>query len=258
MTGYYRSRRARPRRLPITWRRGTESEHLRPGEELPCGRQHCPQHDHHPGQLPDPEGVAFYKESVELFRGLSGRPRHEHHVFRARHLTLRIPMPRFEPPLARRVQQAHGRRFGADLPRRDRPHLPAAQHVADVALPDHGRALSSAGRHRPPRRSRLGLCPRCHPPRGRGTPEDSGDRASVSRDGRAPASKRIGFHCGGQGRPGRGRLFQRGGPMAGFLLPIRTIPLQACVSEPVKPVSTRSSCRVRCTSTSRNRRAAKW
>ena len=50
------------------------------------------------------------------------------------------------------------------------------EHVGGGALPDPRRALPSAGRHRPPRRGRLGLCQGGDAARRRGSHADRGDR----------------------------------------------------------------------------------
>ena len=102
---------------------------------------------------------------------------------------------------------------------------------------DHGRALPPAGRHHPPRRGGLGLRPRRRRGR-RGDPSvHRGHRASSAPAGASPRCETN------RGRVEAGTVLNCTAgwstlisDMAGVPLPITTHILQACVTEPVKPL----------------------
>ena len=104
------------------------------------------------------------------------------------------------------------------------------------ALPDPGRVVATARRHRAPRRGRLGLRPRRRRHGRRHHPELRGDRHPTS----AAAGSRASRPPGAPSRCDKLALVAAGhssviADMAGFRLPIESFPLQALVSEPVKP-----------------------
>ena len=185
-----------------------------------------------------PEGVRFYDESVRLFQDLSADLDLNILYSTRGHLTLAHTDAAVRTARWRAEVNKHlGVDFEPGLARRHPPALPGAQSVGRGALPDPGGALSSAGLDRPPRCRRLGLCPRRRPARRRDPHPDRGHRASGSRTaGRSGVETSRGFVKAGrvlQAVAGHSSEVAR---MAGLRLPIRTIPLQACVSEPYKPI----------------------
>ena len=112
----------------------------------------------------------------------------------------------------------------------------AARRLDAGALPDRGRALAGARRHRAPRRGRLGLRARRRCPRRRHHPELRGHRllraaATGSPASRPPAARSRRPRSGSRSpaTPARSRRWP------GLRLPIESHLLQACVSEPLKP-----------------------
>ena len=117
-----------------------------------------------------------------------------------------------------------------------RKRLPLMTQSLDVPLPAERRRVASARRHGPPRRGRLGLCPRRRRPRRRHRRELRGHRLRHART--APASgvettlgeiraEAVGVAVAGHSS----HLMAK----AGVKLPIHSYSLQAMVSEPVKP-----------------------
>jgi sarcosine oxidase subunit beta len=116
--------------------------------------------------------------------------------------------------------------------------LPAAQHRGQHPLSGAGRRASAARRHRAARCRRLGLCARRRRVRA----------STSSRTARSPASQRDAAaarskawrpraaHPYAQGRRLGGRQHERRLGLAGVRLPLESYPLQALVSEPIKPI----------------------
>ena len=125
-----------------------------------------------------PEGVRFYEQSLKLYRDLSqdfdfNILYSERGHFTLAHTDAAVRTSRWRAEVNKQL----GVDFGADLSRtRSHRLCPHAQHVGRCALPDPGRALSSAGIDRAPRRRRLGLCPRRDRAGRRGAPADAGHR----------------------------------------------------------------------------------
>ena len=98
-------------------------------------RQHRAQHGDHPLELPDAGGRALLRRIGPALSGAERGFRLQHPLFRARPFHARPYRCRHaHQPLARRGEQASGRRFRADLSRRHPPALPGAQHVGGCAL----------------------------------------------------------------------------------------------------------------------------
>ena len=184
-----------------------------------------------------PEGARFYDASIKLYEGLSKELNFNLLFSQCGHLTLahtdRAMFVMANRAEVNRLSGIDTRLIGPDEVQK----LAPAMHVVrrrDVS--DPGRALPPAGRHHPPRRGRLGLRPRRRRRR-RGDP-------SLHRGHRLRAVGRP--HHRGQDEP-RPRRVRPGlnatagwstliNDMAGVPLPITTHILQACVTEPVKPL----------------------
>ena len=184
-----------------------------------------------------PEGVAFYAESVALFRNLSDELDFNIMYSERGHLTLAHTDAAIRTSRWRAEVNKH---LGVDSeligPDEIRAHLPAAQSVRRCALSDPRRALSSARRDRAARRRRVGLRRRRGAARRRDPCRYRGDRIDSSQGNRAVGVETT------RGTVHADRILQavagsssRVAALAGFRLPIRTVPLQACVSQPLKP-----------------------
>ncbi len=124
-----------------------------------------------------PEGVKFYDESLTLWKDLANDfdiniMYSERGHFTLAHTDAAIRTSRWRAEVNKHL----GVNSELVVPRRDRPPLPGAQPLRGRALSDPRRALPSAGRHRPPRRGRLGLCARRDAARRRIAPADRGHR----------------------------------------------------------------------------------
>ena len=139
-------------------------------------------------------------------------------------------------PRQRQPPQRHRRRV-ADAASRSKAMVPDHQRLAERALSDPRRLAAAPRRHRAPRRGRLGLRPRRRRARRRHHPELRGHRhpprgrqGGRRRDARAASSAQA---RSASSPPATPSVLA---DMAGFRLPIESHPLQALVSEPIKPV----------------------
>ena len=185
------------------------------------------------------ESAGIYDHALKLWDGLSPGAQLQRHVFAARRHDAGAQCARragAEAPRPRQPAERHRQRM-ADAGA-GQGILPAAQHLQGRALSGHGRGLAAARRHGPPRRRRLGLCAR----RRRRAASTS------SRTARSPASRArrtarvtgvettrgfIGAKKVGVVAAGHTSVIME---MAGVRMPLESYPLQALVSEPVKPV----------------------
>ena len=224
-----------PRLLPGA--RPRHHRRRRAGEGLSRRRQHRAQHRDHPLQLPDARGREVLRRVAALCRDLSQDFDLNLLYSERGHFTLAHTDAACAPARWRAEVNKH---LGVDseliYPDDIAAPLPVAQPVGRRALSDPRRALPSAGRDRAARRRRLGLCPRRD---ARGveihqqtevTGIDHRERHGERRRDHARQRSAPARCC--RRSPARPRVVAK---MAGFRLPIRTIPLQACVSEPLKP-----------------------
>ena len=115
--------------------------------------------------------------------------------------------------------------------------LPAARHLARRPLPGDGRRAAAPRRHRPPRRRRLGLRPRR---RARGV--DIIQNCPVTAIRRGPDGRVTGVETAKGFIAAKKVAVSAAGhtsvvmETAGVRLPLESYPLQALVSEPVKPI----------------------
>ena len=212
-------------------------ERRRAREGLPRRREHRAQHRDRARELPDARGRALLRGVAGALRGTLGRARLQPALLEARPSDARAHRRRApHHALARRGEQAPGRRLRG---RRARG-APAARAVPE---PLRGRAVAGARRAPPParrdraaRRRRVGLRGRRGATRRRAPPADASSSAcgpstaAWSASGRTAARSAAGA-CSRRS-PG---FSSRVAKLAGFRLPIRTVPLQACVSQPLKP-----------------------
>ena len=137
--------------------------------------------------------------------------------------------------VAREPAQRHRRRM-ADAGRRSR-NSARSSTSRRRALSGPRRAAAAPRRHRPPRRGRLGLCARRRRAAASTSSRTAKSPASAARAARSPASRRRAARSTPKGRRRRRRAFQRArGRWPASALPIESHPLQALVSEPIKPV----------------------
>ena len=186
-----------------------------------------------------PEGARFYDASMKLYEGLSAELDFNLLFSQCGHLTLahtdRAMFVMANRAEVNRLNGIDSRLIGPD----EVKQLAPAMYVGRGRdAPDHGRALPPAGRDHPPRRRRLGLrarrrrgrrgdppLHRGHRPRARAT----GASPRVQHEPRARRGRRRSLNC----TAGWSTLIS---DMAGVPLPITTHILQACVTEPVKPL----------------------
>lgn len=184
-----------------------------------------------------PEGVAFYKESVELFRGLSVELDMNIMYSERGHLTLAHTDAALRTARWRAEVNKH---MGVDselvYPDEIARICPQLNLADDVRYPVLGALYHPPGaiaRHDAVAwgyaRAAMRLGVEVHQKTAVTGIRIEGGRATgvETERGSIAAGKVV------QAVAGSSSLVAR---MAGFLLPIRTIPLQACVSEPVKPV----------------------
>ncbi len=174
-----RRRRARPRHGLLPRARARAAQHRGAGKGLDRRRQHGPQHDHHPLQLPlgrirgnlraQPEAVGDAFERTQLQRHVLAARRDDAGAHGARRAGIQAPRAR-QPPRRHRQRMAD-RRGGQGL-------LPAAQHLAEAALSRARRGAATARRHGPARCRRVGLRARRERHGRRHHPELRGDRHS--------------------------------------------------------------------------------
>ena len=185
-----------------------------------------------------PEGVRFYDELVRLFQDLSADFDLNILYSTRGHLTLAHTDAAVRTARWRAEVNKH---LGVDSslvwPDDIRRLCPELNLSDEVRYPILARPLPPARLDRAARCGRLGLRPRRR-------------RGAVSRSTRRPRSPASGSRTGGPSasRPAaassRPAAFSRRWPATarrwrvwpGLRLPIRTIPLQACVSEPYKPI----------------------
>ena len=185
-----------------------------------------------------PEGARFYDASVKLYEGLSQELNFNLLFSQCGHLTLaHSDRAMFVMANRAEVNRMHGidsRLIYPDEIKRLRAGDAGRQPGRDLS--DHGRALPPAGRDHPPRRGRLGL----------GARRRSG-RASRStrtpRSGLGSARRRGSKVRTNRGTISAGQVLNCTAgwstlicDMAGVPLPITTHILQACVTEPMKPL----------------------
>ena len=143
-----------------------------------------------------PEGAAFYDASVKLYEGLSQELNFNLLFSQCGHLTLaHSDRAMFVMANRAEVNRIHGIDSQADLPGRDqeaRAGDAGRQPRRDV--PDHGRAVSPAGRDHPPRRGRLGPGPWSRQRRRRDPPEHRGHRAGALQRARHDGPYQPGQH----------------------------------------------------------------
>ena len=208
-----------------------------------------------------PEGVRFYDRSVKLYETLGRRAELQRDVLPARppHAGAQRQLAAHHA-LARRGQQAPGRRLRGDRPGRDQeagartstsptetryPILGALYHPPGGIIRHD--AVGVGLRPRPPTR------PACTSTR---TPRSPG---STSTGGRVTGVRTTAGHLATRSwstaPPAGPRLIS---DMAGVRMPITTSPLQAAVTEPVNRSWTPSWSPARCTSTSARPTGASW
>ena len=184
-----------------------------------------------------PEGIPFYDASLKLYEQLSRELGWNVLFSQCGHLTSGAQrLLRHRPARARGEQPVAGRRQPDHLSGRDRKLVPALNLSRVDALSGSRGALPSARRHHPARRRGLGLC--------------AGLRSHGHRDSSLYRSYRhhVENRQGNAGRPPIAAQIAAGAvlnatagwattisKMAGVPLPIVTHPLQACVTEPLKP-----------------------
>ena len=184
-----------------------------------------------------PEGVRFYDRSVQLYQRLATDLDYNVMFSQRGHLTLAhsdtsLRTMRWRAEV-NKAQGVDSEVIGPDEIRRLAPFLDVS-HGGQV--PGPRRALPPAGRDHPARRGRVGVCPRRLRARRPHPPGHGGHR---HRRGRRPGAARV--------RTARGDIATRIvlnatagwstliADMAGVRLPVTTYPLQAAVTEPVKP-----------------------
>ena len=230
------------------------------GEGVAGGRQHGPQHHADPLQLPVGRERGDLRALPQALGGPRGRPGLPDPVQPAR---------RAEPgahPAGRARQRAPGRGEQAQRDRRRVARrgrgpqgLPDRQHVDRHPLPGARRHLPAAGGHRQARLRRLGLRPARR--RGRGRP-DPGLRGHRLRHRAATGSPACGPPAA-TSPPGRSSCAPRGTRRCS-----PTCSASACRCRATRcrrwspscwsPCTRRSSCRTRCTCTSRRPTRASW
>ena len=185
-----------------------------------------------------PDGVRFYDELVRLFQDLSTDLDLNIIYSERGHLTLAHTDAAIRTARWRAEVNKH---LGVDsepgLARRDPAALPGAQPVGRGALPDPRRPLPSArARSRATTRS-PGAMPAAPP----GAASRSTPRPRSPGSGSRTAGRSASRPTAASSRPAGSLQAVAGNSsevarLAGLRLPIRTIPLQACVSEPYKPI----------------------
>ena len=207
-----------------------------------------------------PGGRALLRRIRPALSGAERGIRLQHPLFRARPFHARpYRCGDAHQPLARRGEQASGRRFRADLSRRDPPPLPVAQHVGGCAL---SRSWARSIIRPAPSRATTpspGAMP-AMPPSGawRSTPRPkspaSSSRTAASRAWRPTAATSPATRCC-RPSPAPAAASRRWRASACRSAPSRCRPASRCRSS---PSSTRSSSRAACMSMSRSPRAASW
>ena len=187
-----------------------------------------------------PESAALYDHAVQLWEGLS-QALNYNVMFSPRGVMM---LAHSVHDVQSGMRHVHANRLaGVDnewlSPARGQGLLPAARYLGCHPLPGAGRGAAAARRRGPPRCGGLGLCPggerarRRHHPGLRGhrhrprCGQRRGGRACRQRRARSAAS-RLGVVAAGSTS-----LVMA---MAGVRMPLESFPLQALVSEPVKPV----------------------
>jgi sarcosine oxidase subunit beta len=184
-----------------------------------------------------PEGVAFYKESVELFRGLSGEldintMYSERGHFTLAHTDAALRTARWRAEVNKHLG-VDSEVIGPDEIKRICPVMDVSEHARYPVLGALYHPPGAIARHDAVAwgyaKEAMKLGVEVH--------TQTGVEAIVVEKGRATGVKTS------RGTISAGKIVQAVAgsssivaKMAGLKLPIRSIPLQACVSEPVKPI----------------------
>ena len=185
-----------------------------------------------------PEGVRFYQESLRLYERLSVELGYNLLFSQRGHLTLahsdRSEAVLTERAAVNRLLDVDSRMIGA---RRDQAARAGAEDVAARAPPGALGALPPARRDDPPRRRRLGTRARGRPRRRGDPPVHRGHRASAATNGRVTGVETTkGKIAAGTVVSATAGWSSLTAGLAGVRLPITTHPLQAFVTEPLKPL----------------------
>ncbi len=184
------------------------------------------------------ESARLYDHALDLWEGPQPGTELQRHVLAARRDDARPQRPRrAEHEAAHQLQPPQRRRQPLALGGGGEGRLPAAQRLAGRALSGARRSAPVPRRHRPARRRRLGLRAR-RPRRAASTSSRTARSLSIRRgpDGRVTGVETAkGFIGAGKVAVSAAGHTSVVMETAGVRMPLESFPLQALVSEPVKP-----------------------